>query len=201
MNLHNFKKIGIIGFAREGRSLLNYLESIDFKGEVFIMDRDISLEYPDTFLNVSLLLGQTYLNSLDQVDLVFKSAGVPYRLPEIQEVIKKGIEVTSIVNLFFSINKKPVIAVSGTKGKSSTVTFINDVLTRAGFKSQLIGNIGNPVLDYLDQDIDYFVFEISSYMLETFNGCIDYGVFTSFFPDHMDTHGSFDFLMFVKSFL
>jgi len=192
MNLHNFKKIGIIGFAREGRSLLNYLESIDFKGEVFIMDRDISLEYPDTFLNVSLLLGQTYLNSLDQVDLVFKSAGVPYRLPEIQGVIEKGIEVTSIVNLFFSINNKPVIAVSGTKGKSSTVTFINDVLTRAGFKSQLIGNIGNPVLDYLDQDIDYFVFEISSYMLETFNGSIDYGVFTSFFPDHMDTHGSFE---------
>ena len=192
MNLHKFKKIGIIGFAREGRSLLNYLESIGFQGEVFIMDRDISLEYPDTLLDVSLLLGKTYLNSLGDMDLIFKSSGVPYRIPEIQNALNLGIEVTTILNLFFSINKTPVIAVSGTKGKSSTVTFIHDVLTRAGYKTQLIGNIGNPVLDYLNMDNDYFVLEISSYMLETFNGQIDYGIFTSFFPDHMDTHGSFE---------
>lgn len=192
MNLHNYKKIGIIGFAREGRSLLNYLEKIDFQGEVFIMDRDISLQYPETFLNVSLLLGQTYLDSLEHMDLIFKSAGVPLRLPEIQNAIKFGVEVTSIVNLFFSLNTKPVIAVSGTKGKSSTVTFIKDVLDKAGYKNQLVGNIGNPILDYLEMDVDFFIFEMSSYMLETFQGKIEYGIFTSFFPDHMDTHGSFE---------
>ena len=192
MNLNKYKKIAIIGFGLEGKSLLGYLESINFNGEVFIMDRDISLDFPDTFLNVSMLLGKTYLNNLDQVDVVFKSSGVPLRLPEVQNAQKQGVVVTSIVNLFFSLNKKPVIAVSGTKGKSSTVTFINDVLKKSGFRTQLIGNIGNPVLDYLNQDVDFFVFEISSYMLETFDGKIDFGVFTSFFPDHMDTHGSYE---------
>ncbi|MBI95992.1 UDP-N-acetylmuramoyl-L-alanine--D-glutamate ligase [bacterium] len=192
MNLNKYNKIGIIGFAREGRSILNYLEKINFQGEVYIMDRDISLEYPDTFLNVSMLLGKTYLDSVFDLELVFKSAGVPANTPALLEASKKGVEFSSNVNLFFAINKKPVIAVSGTKGKSSTVTFIDNVLKKSGFKSQLVGNIGNPILDYINADVDYFVFEISSYMLESFQGEIDYGVFTSFFPDHMDTHGSFE---------
>ncbi|MBT5346823.1 UDP-N-acetylmuramoyl-L-alanine--D-glutamate ligase [bacterium] len=192
MNLHDFKKIGIIGFAREGKSLLRFLEKIDFKGEVFVMDTDISIDYPDTLLNVSMLLGKTYLDSICDLDLVFKSSGVPSNLPKILDAKKNGVKFSNQINLFFSLNKKPVIAVSGTKGKSSTVTFIDNVLKIADIKSQLIGNIGNPAIDYLYDDIDYYVFEISSYMLEDFEGEIDYGIFTSFFPDHMDVHGSYE---------
>ena len=115
MNLHDFKKIGIIGFAREGKSLLRFLEKIDFKGEVFVMDTDISIDYPDTLLNVSMLLGKTYLDSICDLDLVLKSSGVPSNLPKILDAKKNGVKFSNQINLFFSLNKKPVIAVSEQK--------------------------------------------------------------------------------------
>ncbi len=198
MNFSSYGKIAILGFAREGRSVLQYLETIGFQGEVFILDRNVDNEYPDTLLNVSMVLGKTYLEALKQVDCVVKSPGISMLVSEIQEALDAGVVFTSASNIFFEVNKVPVIAVTGSKGKSSTATMVQKMLEYAGKKSMLIGNIGRSMLDCLQAKVDYFVVELSSQQLELFDANIEYGIFTSFFPDHMDYHGSFEKYMQAK---
>lgn len=195
MNFNMYSKVGIIGFGREGQSVLHYLESIQFEGEVFIMDRNLDLEFPDTFLTVSMLLGQTYLNSLSELEIVFKSPGVPMHIKEIKSAVDSGVKFTSATNLFFELNKSKKIVVTGSKGKSSTSTMIYQMLKKNNKNCELVGNIGVSMLDFLNVNVDYFVIELSSQQLELLDSKFDYGVFTSFFPDHMDYHGSFEAYM------
>ena len=110
MNLNN-KRIGIWGMEREGQAVRQALECHVLHYEII----EISEE------NISELL---------KCDVVVKSPGVSLYRPEIQEALQKGVEFTSSTNLFFA-NKKPsvsVIAVTGTKGKSTTSSLIYNML-------------------------------------------------------------------------
>ncbi|MFM9587607.1 UDP-N-acetylmuramoyl-L-alanine--D-glutamate ligase, partial [Streptomyces caniscabiei] len=82
------------------------------------------------------------------------------------EAIAAGVEVIGDIELFARLNDKPVIAVTGSNGKSTVVTLAFDVLKMAGFKVGLGGNIGTAVLDLLAGDFDVFVLELSSFQLD-----------------------------------
>lgn len=108
--------------------------------------------------------------------------------------MNNGIILTSASNIFLANKKGKVIAITGSKGKSTTSSLIYSVLKAHGLNTELIGNIGNPALNYLKDDSEdkLYVFEMSSYQLEDYQGGIDIGVLVSFFPDHLDYHGSLE---------
>jgi UDP-N-acetylmuramoylalanine--D-glutamate ligase len=127
---------------------------------------------------------------LEQYDLIFKSAGLPY-FPEIQQVIEK---VTTQVQFFFDHFKGKIITITASKGKTTMTSLAYQLLVNAGYPVILAGNIGKPVLNQIDFDDTerYVVIELSSFMLETLKKKNLISILGSIFPVHLDWHGTMD---------
>jgi UDP-N-acetylmuramoylalanine--D-glutamate ligase len=122
-------------------------------------------------------------------DLIVISPGIPLATSEIQHALANGIEVVGDIELFARLNNKPVYAVTGSNGKSSVVTLAADVLTKAGLKVALAGNIGTPVLDVVEHNVDCYVLELSSFQLETTKSLnCEASCVLNISADHMDRY-------------
>lgn len=169
--------IAIIGFGREGKSLLKFLRRHpkykNSKIEILDQVRD-----------------KNYLKNLRSFDLVFRSPGVPYNLPEIQRAIKAGVKFSSATKLFFDLCPASIIGVTGTKGKGTTSTLLYQTLKKCGRKVFLAGNIGKPVLDILNKinKENLVILELSSFQLQDLQKSPHVAVVTDVFPDHLDAH-------------
>jgi len=132
------------------------------------------------------------ISDIFRAEVVVKSPGVSLYRPEIVQAKAQGIVVTSGTNLFMA-NKNPnakVIAITGTKGKSTTSSLLAHTLKVYGFKVCLGGNIGVPLLNYVDEVADYVVAELSSYQCADFVGKPDISVLLNLYPEHLQWHGS-----------
>jgi UDP-N-acetylmuramoylalanine--D-glutamate ligase len=114
----------------------------------------------------------THFGNLDDAelclsDMIIISPGLSLKIPAVANAINAGVEVIGDVELFARINTKPVVAVTGSNGKSTVVTLAYEVLKEAGYKVALGGNIGTAVLDLLNDDFDVYVLELSSFQLDT----------------------------------
>lgn len=172
------KKILILGLGRDGKSTLSYLEK-------HLSQKIDTADEKD---------GKDYLKGLLDYDLIIKSPGITPFLPEIEEAKQKGKIVTSSTAIFFEEFKGIIVGVTGTKGKSTTASLIYTIIKNGGLKAELIGNIGNPPLDYLDDldDETIVVFELSSYQLDGLEKSPHIGVFTNFYPEHLNYHKSLE---------
>ena len=99
--------------------------------------------------------------------MIIISPGLSLKTPAVANAISKGIEVIGDIELFARLNTKPVVAVTGSNGKSTVVTLAYEVLKTAGYNVALGGNIGTPVLDLLTDEFDVYVLELSSFQLDT----------------------------------
>ncbi len=134
------------------------------------------------------------------------SPGVPLTHPEPHEVVKKAtsaaVEIVCDIELFSRIYpEKRTVGVTGTNGKSTTVTLISHILNSCGRRAFLGGNIGTPIfsLDIEDDDDAYLIIEMSSFQIDlcpVFRP--DIAVILNLTPDHLDRHGSMDNYMEVK---
>lgn len=184
MAIHLNKSIGILGFGREGRSVLKFLKK--------------SREYRSAKIKIfDQKFGKNYLDNLDQFDLVFRSPGVPYNLKEIQLAIKKGVEFSSATKLFFNEitpilrrGSGQVIGITGTKGKGTTSTLLYQIIKACGKKVLLAGNIGKPALEILPKanKNTLVILELSSFQLQDLEKSPQIAVVVDTFPDHMDVH-------------
>ncbi|MBF0932095.1 MAG: UDP-N-acetylmuramoyl-L-alanine--D-glutamate ligase, partial [candidate division SR1 bacterium] len=97
--------------------------------------------------------GEQYLSHLEDFDIIFKSAGVPYSA----ELKPYQDKVLTQMQFFFDHYKGKVIAITASKGKSTMTSLIYELLKDAGFRVKLVGNIGKPVLDEIDfeEERDY----------------------------------------------
>jgi UDP-N-acetylmuramoylalanine--D-glutamate ligase len=133
--------------------------------------------------------GEEYLQRQHDFDITIKTPGIPQHLISRQS--------TTATQLFFSqVPKDQIIGITGSKGKSTTATLVYLLLKAAGKKVNLVGNIGLPALQQLqesafDED-DLFVYELSSYQLEDLDVSPHIAVVTSLFPEHIDHHGSLE---------
>ncbi|MBB1385606.1 UDP-N-acetylmuramoyl-L-alanine--D-glutamate ligase [Pseudoalteromonas sp. SG45-5] len=114
----------------------------------------------------------THFGDLDNAalcssNMIIVSPGLSLKIPAIALAISNDVEVIGDVELFARINTKPVVAVTGSNGKSTVVTLAYEVLKEAGYKVALGGNIGTAVLDLLDDEFDVYVLELSSFQLDT----------------------------------
>ncbi len=124
--------------------------------------------------------------------MLVRSAGVSIYKPELVAAKNAGIEVTTNINLWakYKRGNAKVVAVTGTKGKSTTVKLTETMLNCAGLDARLGGNFGVAPLDLDDHDI--IVMELSSYQVADLELQPDFVGFTNLFPEHVDWHGSLD---------
>lgn len=185
----NGKKVCFIGYAREGQAMQDALKTWAPAAALTFADKDASLKIEGAHAQ----LGPDYLKNLDRFDVVIRSIGVPDK-PEFAAL---GDKVTNSTVIFFdSIAGSGVttIGVTGTKGKSTTTNLIYHAIKARNPHTFLMGNIGIPMISYLAEAKPGAVFciELSSYMLEYLRRSPHIAVVTSFFPEHLDRHGSVD---------
>ena len=135
----------------------------------------------------ALQLGEDYLEGLDQ-DVIFRTPGLHPRYLEAARA--RGSVVTSEMEVFFEVCPCPILAVTGSDGKTTTTTIIARLLQAAGHRVHLGGNIGHPLLSEAD-DIrpeDWAVVELSSFQLLTMRRSPRIAVLTNLAPNHLDVH-------------
>ncbi|KID57912.1 UDP-N-acetylmuramoylalanine--D-glutamate ligase [Pseudoalteromonas luteoviolacea] len=131
--------------------------------------------------------------ALLEADIIVISPGIPLYDRYVAEAITSGIEVIGDVELFARLNTTPVVAVTGSNGKSTVVSLAHAVCQAAGLKVGLGGNIGTSVLEFLDQDLDVIILELSSFQLETTRSlkCAS-SMILNITEDHMDRYPDFE---------
>lgn len=181
----------MLGYGREGKSTHAYLIENHPEKRIGIADKnpDVTVDLPAE----EIYLGEDWLSHLESFDVIVRSPGIPFKLPELQRAIEGGKKVTSETNIFFSECPGLVIGITGTKGKSTTSALISDILKRGYDDVRLLGNIGNPPLDGLPEATEktLFVLELSSYQLEDARYSPSYAVVLGIKQEHLDRYGTF----------
>lgn len=133
------------------------------------------------------------LTLVDAAELVVPSPPVPYSHPGIQRALERGIPVWTEFELAARWSDVPIVAITGTDGKTTVTTLVERMLTASGARTAAVGNNETPLVDVLDRDLDVIVVEASSFRLqfiETFRPAV--GVWLNLAPDHLDWHGSME---------
>nr|WP_319489365.1 UDP-N-acetylmuramoyl-L-alanine--D-glutamate ligase [uncultured Caproiciproducens sp.] len=140
-------------------------------------------------LGVSLRLGEGYLEDLEE-DIIFRTPGMKYTLPELNAARERGSAVTSEMEVFFDLCPCKIVAVTGSDGKTTTTTILSGMLKAAGKTVHLGGNIGTPLLPQIESigPGDVAVVELSSFQLISMRRSPDVAVVTNVTPNHLDMH-------------
>jgi UDP-N-acetylmuramoylalanine--D-glutamate ligase len=133
--------------------------------------------------------GEISENVLRQIDLLVVSPGIAMDSDVIGLAQSLNIEVRGDIDLFVSEAQAPVIGITGSNGKSSVTTFVGQLLTASGLTVSVGGNLGTPALELLNDEVDVFVLELSSFQLER-AGDLNLAVAAvlNLSPDHLDRH-------------
>lgn len=142
-----------------------------------------------TSLGANLKLGPDYLEGLD-VDVIFRTPGMRFYLPELDAYRKKGVAIISEMEVFFDLCPSNIIAITGSDGKTTTSTVISEILKEDGKTVWLGGNIGKALLPDIEQmkPEDWIVVELSSFQLISMRRSPDIAIVTNVSPNHLDMH-------------
>ena len=189
----NNKNIAILGFGKEGKSTYNFIRRYSNQTLTILDKNDIlkNNEYLKEDKNLKIITGDTYLNNLEQYDLIIKAPGIA-----LLDIDLKNIEdkLTSQLELILEINKKNIIGITGTKGKSTTTSLLYNIIKDQNENTFLLGNIGNPILDYIEKfnEESILVIEMSSHQLEFVHQSPHIGVILNLYQDHLDHTGTLE---------
>lgn len=186
------RRIAFCGLGRSNLPLINMYKS--FGADVIACDKRSFEQLGETATElqnngVKLSLGESYLENLE-ADVLFRTPGMNYNMPELVALREKGIEVTSEMETFFNLCPCKIIAVTGSDGKTTTTTIISEFLKAEGKTVHLGGNIGRPLLPEIfdiNSD-DYAVVELSSFQLISMKKSPHIAVVTNITPNHLDVH-------------
>ncbi len=190
------KKIAMCGIGVSNTPLI--MDFLNKGAKVYACDRrsrellgDVATELENA--GAELKLGDGYLDNLE-VDIIFRTPGMNWNLPELDSARKKGIAVTSEMEVFFDLCPATIFAVTGSDGKTTTTTLIAKMLEAEGKKVFVGGNIGKPLLPEIENITadDYVVVELSSFQLISMRKSPDVAVVTNVAPNHLDVHKDMD---------
>jgi UDP-N-acetylmuramoylalanine--D-glutamate ligase len=187
------KKILVVGLARTGVALCRFLSRAGARVTVTDTAPAADLEEPRreiAGLGVAEALGVPQPEWRDY-DLIVLSPGVPPELPWLAQARAAGIPVVGELEVASPFIRRRLLAVSGTNGKTTTISLVGELLTASGLKPLLGGNIGTPVLELLDQqeDADLLVLEVSSFQLDTAPSFHPQAAaLLNLTPDHLDRY-------------
>lgn len=182
------KNIAILGFGREGKSTYNFIRKHLKEQKLTILDKN-KIVLSDSCTQI--ITGDNYLENLENYDLIIKSPGIT-----LKDINYHAIEakITSELELILEVFSKNIIGITGTKGKSTTSSLMYQVLKNQGYDVYLLGNIGNPIFD----DIENFtpetilVIEMSSHQLEFVHKSPHIAAILNLYQDHLDHAGNLE---------
>ena len=175
------KRLLVLGFGREGRSTLRFLNKYLPDVEVAVADKNE--------MDGVKHYGNRYLEAMYDYDIVIKTPGI-----SLKDFDTKGVTITSQTDLFLSQFRGQTIGITGTKGKSTTTTLIYHLLKSSGRDAILTGNIGIPCFDVIE-DIkpeSIVVYELSAHQLEYVHNSPHVGVLLNVFEEHLDHFGTME---------
>ena len=179
------EKIAILGFGREGMSTYNFIRKYLPNKTIYILDaKEITLDDENTIY-------KKYNNTTEELieyDLIIKTPGISLKDIDVDKIKDK---LTSQIELLLEVNKENIIGITGTKGKSTTSSLIYNIIKDQDKKVFLVGNIGVPVLDQIEEYEDaIIVTEMSSHQLEFLKTSPKIGIILNLYQDHLDHAGS-----------
>jgi UDP-N-acetylmuramoylalanine--D-glutamate ligase len=183
----------VVGIGATGLSVARHLSQM---GERFVM-LDTRLQPPcleqlnAELPEVPVALGELAMDSFDGADEVVLSPGLSRQNPAVQSALKSGISVISDIELFARAANAPIVAITGSNGKSTVTTLLGEMCVTAGVAAGVGGNLGVPALALLDEATELYVLELSSFQLESVYGLnAEVATVLNISPDHMDRYGS-----------
>ena len=187
------RKIIILGFGKEGVSTYRFIRKYFPAMSLTVADKNQSLQLGDIENDPCLtcVLGEQYIENLNDYDLIFKSPGV--NLSKIHYWIPPE-KITSQTDIFLKFYHQQVIGITGTKGKSTTASLIYHILKESEYPVMLAGNIGTPFFDIIEQ-IDKettIVAELSAHQLEYISQSPHIAILLNIFQEHLDHFISFN---------
>lgn len=190
------QKFSVIGMARSGLAAAEKIQNAG--GSVFLSDSKNETDVPDS-KSIKEKYPCEFSGNTDRVleaDIIILSPGVPQTVPIVQKAFEMKIPVISEIEFAFRIMnpESKIIAVSGSNGKSTTVSLIHHLLTVAGFKTLLAGNIGDAFSSFdIENKYDWIVLELSSFQLELIDKFkANIAILMNITPDHLNRYKSFD---------
>ena len=195
MNINDLKKktILVLGASRTGISSATFL--LQRADKILLSDNKEKKEEFESKINflikegVETEFGKNSEEFIKRADLVIISPGISPKQDIVKKINSLNIPIISDIELASYFIKKPVIAITGTNGKTTTTSLISHIINSSGKKATSCGNIGNPLIEVINEDVDFFVLEMSSFQIyysTAFNP--DIAVCLNITPDHLDWH-------------
>lgn len=185
------KRYTVLGLGVTGQSVVRFLHAAG--AAVLAVDENATVEQADAlraaYPGVRCNAGAADAECLEHTDVLVQSPGVPLSSPLSVAARERGIEIIGDVELFARVVCKPVIAVTGTNGKSTVVSMIGACGDASELNLVIGGNLGTPALDLIADDVDVYVLELSSYQLETTSSLAPAAAAVlNITPDHLDRY-------------
>jgi len=166
----NQTRVAVIGLGLTGCASIRFLEKSGYAVGAFEENAQapgiasLRIEFP----NLPIVTGPLAQDKLSEFDEILLSPGVPRSHPVLQQLIGQGVPVRGDVDWFAKLVLRPIVAITGSNGKSTVVSWLTHVLNGCGFRAEAGGNIGVPVLELLDRpEAGIYVLELSSFQLES----------------------------------
>ncbi len=159
----------VVGLGKSGMSLVRYLARQGVRFAVV----DTRANPPELstlreqFPQVEVRCGELDVEFLSRASELLISPGLAVATPALQEAAKRGVKLSGDIDLFARAAKAPIVAITGSNAKSTVTTLVGEMAAAAGRKVAVGGNLGTPALDLLDDDVELYVIELSSFQLET----------------------------------
>lgn len=193
------KNVLVLGLGESGISVTKFLRE---EGANVIVNDAKPKEKFESLIEyfeqekIKYFFGEHPINILsdNNIELIIISPGIPKTNPLYLEAIKREIPVISEIELAYQFSKVPIVAVTGTKGKSTTTTLIGEIFKNANIESIVAGNIGLPFISVVKKlKKGVFVLEVSSFQLEDIKEFRPYvSLFINIYPDHLDRYSNME---------
>ncbi|MFJ4142177.1 UDP-N-acetylmuramoyl-L-alanine--D-glutamate ligase [Pseudomonas sp. NPDC089734] len=181
----------VVGLGKSGMSLVRFLakrgvafavaDTRENPPELATLRRD----YPQ----VDVRCGELDVEFLCRADELYVSPGLALATPALQEAHARGVRMSGDIDLFARYAKAPIIAITGSNAKSTVTTLVGEMAKAAGKRVAVGGNLGMPALDLLNDNVDLYVMELSSFQLETTDGLnAEVATVLNVSEDHMDRY-------------
>ncbi|MBA2650897.1 MAG: UDP-N-acetylmuramoyl-L-alanine--D-glutamate ligase [Tatlockia sp.] len=185
----------VAGLGKTGHSIAGYLHRRNKPFVVYDTRSKVNNleDFTSKFPGVEVFLGELPSEIYEQLAAIIASPGVALNEPFLQQASRLNIPVYGDIECLARELKEPVIAITGTNGKSTVTTLVGEMAKEAGLSVAVAGNIGSPVLDLLDDDkhYDLWVLELSSFQLELTHSLKPIAAtILNISPDHLDRHHS-----------
>lgn len=201
------KKFLVIGTGRSGSAVTNFLLSkgayvtlTDVKPKEKLDKEILALDKTPNFNGIYGM--QPPASILDDIDYIIMSPGVPMDIPIIKYAISKSIPILGELELAYIFSKSPIIAITGTNGKTTTTSLVGEIFRESQKEVHVVGNIGMPMISQIDKVTKdgYLITEVSSFQLE---GSKDFKPYISAIlnitPDHLNRHKTMENYIYEKS--